>query len=89
MSNHMKDMTPDFHCPFCPQKRTTWDTLMFHIGSSHSPDLDVLDLQADREYHERTELRETALREIERERGNFLPLILTDEWIEVLRANVN
>lgn len=86
----MKDMTPDFHCPFCPQKRVTWDALMLHIGSSHPPDEDVSELVAQQEHDERVALRGEAMNEIARENEEYLVvMVLTEEWIDVLRANVN
>ena len=82
MSNRMKDMTPYFHCPFCPRKHATWNELMFHIGSWHEPQ-DTLD-------DERLGLCEKALSEIEWEQSEqFVVMILSQEWIEVLRSNVN
>lgn len=63
---------------------------MFHIGSSHPPEDDLSEFIAQIEHEERTTLRQEAMAEIAREKDDaFVILILSEEWIDVLRANVN
>lgn len=70
-----------FECPFCDQNRETWEYLQFHIGAWHTP---IIVEQ------EQKELRDAALLEIMSEKNDpFSIMVLTSEWIEVVRANRN